>query len=73
MLFQFGSDYATSFGMVNKRAQKRRERQGQERRPIAPSQTPRLPMARPEARPLKSPKSISEADKKVIMGELNRV
>jgi hypothetical protein len=58
--------------MANKRAQKRRERRGQERRPIAPTQGPRLAMARSEARVLKSPKYKSEAENKVIMGEIRR-
>src|SRR3954468_14764483 len=36
VLFQFGSEYASSFGMANKRAQKARERQLQGRRCLGP-------------------------------------
>jgi hypothetical protein len=68
--FRLGLDYRVSFESANKRAQKRRERQGQERRAITPARGPRLPMIRPEARLLKSPKFKSEADTKVIMGEI---
>jgi hypothetical protein len=70
--FRLGLEYRAAFETANKRAQKRRERQGQERRAIAPAQGSRSAMARSEAWPLKSPKSISEADKKVIMGEIRR-
>ncbi len=70
--FRLGLEYRAAFETANKRAQKRRERQEHERRPIAiaPAQGPRAPIARSEARLLKSPKSIREAEKKVIMGEI---
>jgi hypothetical protein len=70
--FRLGLEYRASFETANKRAQKRRERQGRERRPITSARSPRPSVARPEARVLKSPKSISEADTKVLMGELRR-
>src|SRR5215210_6802059 len=69
--FRLGLDYRAAFETANKRAQRVRERRGQERRLIAPAQGPRPPVARPEALPLSSPKSISEAAK-VLMGELTR-
>jgi hypothetical protein len=71
--FRLGLDYRASFEMANKRAQKGRERRGQERRLIIPRNGPRSSMARPAARVLKSPKSISEARNKVIMGEIRRL
>jgi hypothetical protein len=76
VLFQFGSDYRAAFETANKRARKHHERQGQERRPIlllpAPTRVPRPAAARPETPALISPKFISEAEKKVIMGEIRR-
>jgi hypothetical protein len=70
--FRLGLDYRAFFEAANKRVQKRRERQGQERRVIAPANALRSPLASREARLLKSPKSISVAEKKVIMGEIRR-
>src|SRR5215207_734426 len=68
--FRLGLDYRASFEAANKRAQRTRERRGHERRVIIPARSPRLPVTRPEARVLKSPKyKASEADK-VIMGEI---
>src|SRR5829696_3913867 len=62
--FRLGLEYRASFESANERAQKLRERQGQERRVIAPARGPRRPMLRPEPRSLKSPKYKSEAEKK---------
>src|SRR3954471_13316147 len=70
--FRLGLAYRASFEAANKRAQKRRERQGTARRVILPTNNPRPPMARPEAWGVKSPKSISEAETKVFMGEIRR-
>jgi hypothetical protein len=73
VLFQFGSEYASSFGMANKRAQKARERQSQGRRRVVPGASDRARMGLLMALPLSSPKSKgSEAEKKVIMGEIRR-
>src|SRR3954469_17550307 len=58
--FRLGLDYRAAFETANKRAQKGRERQAHERRPMAPAQGPRPPVARSEARALKSPKFKSE-------------
>jgi hypothetical protein len=70
VVFRLSLDYRAAFEVANKRAQKRRERHGHERRTIAPIQEPRPSTVRPEARLLKSPKYKSEAENKVIMGEL---
>src|SRR3954463_10773951 len=69
--FRLGLDYRAAFETANKRAQKARGRRGHERRPtFTQAQAPRPSVASPEARPLKSPKFKSEADRKVFMGEL---
>jgi hypothetical protein len=68
--FRLGLSYRASFEIANKRAQERRERQGSARRVIAPAQCLRPSPASAKARGLKSPKSISEAEKKVLMGEI---
>src|SRR3954451_12954336 len=58
VLFQFGSDYASSFSMANKRAQKARERQSQDRRGAAgPGASDRARAGLLRALPLSSPKS----------------
>ena len=70
--FRLGLAYRASFETANNRAQKRRGRQGPARRVSSPAQGPRPPLASAKARGLKSPKSISEAEKKVLMGEIKR-
>src|SRR3954449_6027443 len=70
--FRLGLTYRASFETANKRAQKRRERQGPARRVIAPTQGLRPSVASAKAWGLKSPKSISEAETKVLMGEIRR-
>jgi hypothetical protein len=67
VLFMFGSDYASAFIAANMRAAAARERRSWGSGSMTPE---RRSTARPEPRLLKSPKSISEADKKVIMGEI---
>src|SRR3954467_8444743 len=47
--FRLGLDYRAAFEPAKKRAQRRRERQGHERRAIVPAKGPRPPMARSEA------------------------
>src|SRR5215212_3087853 len=70
VLFQFGSEYASSFSLANKRSQKARERHLQSRRCAGPGMSDRARMGLLRALPLSSPKSKgSEADK-VLMGEL---
>src|SRR3954469_4303800 len=70
--FRLGLDYRAAFETANKRAQKAREQRGQERRPLTQAQAPRPSGVLPDARPLKSPKFKSEADRKVLMGEIRR-
>src|SRR5215203_1456 len=54
--FRLGLAYRASFEAANKRAQKRRERQGPARRLITPSKGPRPSVTLPAAPVLKSPK-----------------
>src|SRR4051794_30190099 len=68
--FRLGLAYRASFEAANKRAQKRRERQGATRRVISPAQGLRPSLASEKAWGLKSPKSKSEAENKVLMGEI---
>src|SRR3954452_3407827 len=68
--FRLGLAYRAAFEAANKRAQKRREGQGLARRVISPAQGPRPPVGSPKAWGLKSPKFKSEAEKKVLMGEI---
>jgi len=70
VLFQFGSEYASSFGMANKRAQKAHERQPRGRWGVGPGASDRARTGLLKALPLSSPKSkVSEASR-VLMGEL---
>ena len=68
--FRLGLAYRASFEAANKRAQKRRERQGPARRLITPSKGPRPFITLSGARALKSPKFKSEAKPQVLMGEI---
>ncbi len=72
ILFVFGPEYAPAFIAANRRASVARGRRSQDRRPIAPSVLPRPSTAFLEPRPLNSPKSKSEAERTVIMGEVKR-
>src|SRR4051794_22387937 len=64
VLFQFGSDYASSFSQANKRAQKARERHSQDHRCGGPSASARARTGLLKASALSSPKSkVSEASK----------
>jgi len=68
--FRLGLAYRASFEAANKRAQKRRERQGPARRLITPSKGPRPFITLSGAGALKSPKFKSEAKPQVLMGEI---
>ncbi len=72
ILFVFGSDYAPAFIAANARAAAARGARSGERRVITPSNASRPSTARFEARPLNSPKSTSEAESSVIMGEVRK-
>src|SRR3954470_24370687 len=70
-LFQFGSEYSSSFSRANKRTQKARERQSQGRRGVAgPVMSERARMGLLRALPLSSPKSKGSEASQVLMGEL---
>jgi hypothetical protein len=70
--FRLGLEYRAEFEIANKRAAAARGRCSQDRRPLAPQQARRPPVALPDARPLNSPKwKTSEADK-VYSGELRK-
>src|SRR5215210_6318427 len=56
--FRLGLAYRASFETANKRAQKRRERQGRARRPIAPSKGPHPSVTLPVAPVLKDTRTI---------------
>jgi hypothetical protein len=70
ILFVFGSEYAPLFIAANRRAAAARGGRSGGRRPITPTDAPRQPAAFLEAQPLKSPKSTSEAESPVLMGEI---
>jgi hypothetical protein len=67
--FQFGSDYAPLFMAANARAAATRGRQEGARRTLTPDSA-RRPSTGSAGLPLNSPKSKSEAERKVIMGEI---
>jgi hypothetical protein len=71
VLFQFGSDYASSFSRANQRTQKARERHSQDRR-VSPATASRASTASLAASALRSPKSKGSEASKVIMDELRR-
>src|SRR3954471_5532101 len=72
VLFRFGGEYAPLFAAANNRAAAVRGGQGRARRQISPAPAPRPSAARAVAPSLKSPKSKSEAEPKVLMGEVMR-
>ena len=72
ILFVFGSDYAPAFIAANRRAAAARGAGSGARRPPSPSYAARPSTTLVEARPLKSPKSKSEAEKTVLMGEVRK-
>jgi hypothetical protein len=72
VLFRFGGEYAPLFAAANKRAGAARGGQGRARRQISPAPAPQPSAGRERAPSLKSPKSKSEAEPKVLMGEVVR-
>jgi hypothetical protein len=72
VLFRFGGEYAPLFVAANKRAAAARDGQERARRQISPAPVPRPSAARETAPSLKSPKNKSEAETKVLMGEVVR-
>jgi hypothetical protein len=70
ILFVFGSEYAPAFLAANKRAAAARGGRPGDRRPIAPTSTPRSSTALPVASGTKWPKSTSEAESSMLMGHL---
>jgi hypothetical protein len=68
--FQFGTDYAPLFIAANNRAQAARGRQEGARRTLTPGTARGPSLASAEARTPKSPKSKSEANPCVLMGEI---
>jgi hypothetical protein len=72
ILFQIGSDYAPSFLAANRRAVAARDRRSGERRAVAPSSSPRHPMAHFRASALNSPKDTSVSESPVLMGEIDK-
>jgi hypothetical protein len=73
VLFRFGGEYAPLFAAANKRAVAARGGQERARRQeVSPAPAPRPSVARAVAPLFKSPKSKSEAERKVLMGEVIR-
>ncbi len=72
ILFTFGPEYAPAFIAANRRAAAAHGGHPGERRPLTPSSSPRPSAVFPVAQPLKSPKSKSEAESSVLMGEVRK-
>jgi hypothetical protein len=72
ILFVFGSDYAHAFIRANSRAGAARGGHSGERRSIPAETAQRRSTALPVAQPLKSPKSKSEAESSMLMGEARK-
>jgi hypothetical protein len=70
--YVFGSEYAPRFIAANKRVAMARERHSGDRRPLRPPQAQQPPVTLPRAPITNSPKSKSEADKTVLMGDLRK-
>jgi hypothetical protein len=68
--FQFGAEYFPLFDAANKRAAAARGRQAEAARSQVLVSSHRASTASAEARPLKGPKSTSEAEASVLMGPL---
>jgi hypothetical protein len=71
--FTFGSDYMPAFIAANKRAAAARGAHPPERRAIPAEMSRRPSPAVLEARPLKSPERKSEAERKVYLGEIEKI
>jgi len=72
ILFMFGAEYAPAFIKANNRAAAARGGRSGERRTIPAEAARGLSITVPVASSLNSPKSKSEADKTVIMGEIRK-
>jgi hypothetical protein len=72
VLYQFGSDYGPAFRAANKGAAAARGRQEQLRRVTGPAPVLRPSVAHAAVASFKSPKSKSEAEPLVLMGEVVR-
>ena len=72
ILFMFGVDYAPAFIPANRRAAAARGGHSGERRVIRPEMARRPSVAASVALPPKSPKSKSEAESPVLMGEVRQ-
>jgi hypothetical protein len=72
ILFVFGAEYAPLFIAANARAAAARGRGSRDRRPIPAENSRRPSTASAEARPVNSPKSKSEADMSVLMGDVRQ-
>ena len=72
VLFAFGAEYAQAFAAANRRAQAARQRREGERRAVTPSPASRPSQASLAARPPNSPRVRSEAEPKVLMGEIRK-
>src|SRR4051812_25826839 len=70
VLFQFGSEYASSFSMANKRAQKARGQHPQVRQALVPTMASRASTVSLAISALSSPKSKGSGASKVLMGEI---
>jgi len=70
VLFRFGGEYAPFFAAANNRAAAARGEHKRPRRPTGTGPIPRPPAARATAAVVKSPKSKSEAEPLVLMGEI---
>jgi hypothetical protein len=71
IFFVFGAEYGPAFVAANKRARTVRGGNSRTRRPITTTIRPRSPTVFVTAQPLKSPKNKSEAESRVIMGDLS--
>jgi hypothetical protein len=72
VLYVFGSEYGPAFIRANGRAAAARGAVSPARRPSSQNRAPRPSTTSAEARPLNSPKSKSEADKSVLMGDVRQ-
>ena len=72
VLFAFGAEYAQAFAAANRRAQAARQRREGERRAVTPSPAPGPSQTVSAARPPNSPRVRSEAEPKVLMGEIRK-
>jgi hypothetical protein len=72
ILFVFGSDFAPAFLAANKRAAAARGQGSTDRRTIRPQESRQASTALPVVSRLNSPKSKSEAERLVLMGDVRK-